>query len=139
MAGVFAQQHPEDVLTVKATTDIAEFHFVDVQTGQLGTSVTQKLGIAQHAAQAGEVVTVATGGLCAVRAGTGFNFADQGTAVYPRYTFSGTMAATFAAPGTSGQVIVGTSAAASVGVFAQGEWASPPSAANPQLTNIVWF
>lgn len=139
MAGLYPQQHPEDVLTVRAAVDVPEFHLIDVQSGQLGTSVTQPLGITQHAAQAGEVVTVATGGLCAVRAGTGFNFVDGGTAVYPRYAFSGTMTATFATPGTNGQVLVGTSQAASFARFAQGEWAAPPSATNPQLTNIVIF
>ncbi|MBD2161428.1 hypothetical protein H6F46_12075 [Limnothrix sp. FACHB-1083] len=136
MAGIFPEQHPEDVLTVVATEPIKQFTFVDVQSGRVGTSATQQLGIAQHDALPSEAVTVATGGLCAVRVQSGFNFADAGAAVAPRYKFSGTMAAQFVSPGTSGLAVAGTAGAFRL---SQNEWAAPPSATNPQLTNIVIF
>lgn len=136
MAGIYPQQHPEDVLTVVATEPIKAFTFVDVQSGRVGSSADQKLGIAQHDALPNEVVTVATGGLCAVRVQSGFNFADAGTTAYPRYSYSGTMAATTVTPGTSGLAIAGSGAGFAL---IQGEWAAPPSADNPQLANIVIF
>ena len=137
MAGIYPQQHPEDVLTVRASEPIKQFTFVDVQSGKVGTALTQQLGIAQHDAEPGEVVAVATGGLCAIRVGTGFNFVDGGTAVSPRYSYAGTNAtAQYVIPGTTGLAMTGTSGGFRL---AQGEWASPPSATNPQIANIVIF
>lgn len=124
--GQFSQNRGLKTTTITAQDTLVAGMVVDRMTGLAGTAPSSTMAIAQHSANPGDLLRVATGGEASALVGEGFNFADAGDGIHPRYSYSGTMSTTFVSVGTAGHVIPGTSAESSIG-FLQGEvWCPPP-------------